>query len=89
MDIGLSLLLSAAGFIAGFSLGVLWRDRAGEGDWVVSFVVVVVTAVWASSFLIDAQSKDYDPPSSIYPIMAAVIGLLGAQRLKGNGNGHS
>lgn len=87
MDIALTLLASALGFVGGFAAGALWRGRMGEGDWVVAFVVVVVTAVWASSFLVDAYSKDYDPPSSIYPIMAAVVGLLGAQRLKGGSGG--
>ena len=87
MDVAPALFGSALGFTAGFAAGALWRSRRGEGDWIITFVVVVVTAVWASSFLIDAYSKEYDPPSSIYPIMAAVVGLLGAQRLKGGGNG--
>lgn len=82
---GINLLFSAVGFVAGFCFGAFWRSRVA-GDWVVPFVVVVVTAVWASSFLVDVYSKDYDPPASIYPVMTGTIGMLSAIRLKGVGN---
>lgn len=82
MDIGINLLFSVIGFIAGLSTGLLWKSRT-SGDWVISFVVVFVVAVWASSFVVDVYSKDYDPPAGIYPLMTAVIGMLSAIRLKG------
>lgn len=89
MQIALTALLSLIGFMTGFATGVFWKAHV-TGDWVVPFVVVVVTSVWVTSFLVDAFSVNYDPPSSIYPIMTAVIGLLGASRLKGgNSNGSS
>lgn len=84
----LNLLFSLVGFLVGFSMGALWRSRI-SGDWVVPFVVVVVTAVWASSFLVDIYSKDYDPPVSVYPVMTASIGMLSAIRLKGAGHGNN
>lgn len=77
-----NLLFSMIGFLAGFCAGALWRSRS-SGDWIVPFVVVVVTSVWASSTLVDAYSPSYDPPAGIYPVMTGVIGMLSAIRLKG------
>lgn len=77
----LNAVLSIAGFITGFAAGALWKGR-NEADWVKAFVVVVVTSVWASSFLVDVYSVDYDPPTGMYPLMTAIVGLFAADRLR-------
>lgn len=39
-----------------------------------NLIALVVTAVWAASFLADIALKSYEPPASLHAIMMVVAG---------------
>lgn len=52
-------------------------------------VGIVVTVIWAASFIADILVKDYDPSPFVHLAMMTVVGaLFGRQFVKGNGNGN-
>lgn len=54
-------------------------------------IAVVVTFVWAASFLADAFIESYDPPPSVHTLMMLVAGAAfadGIMRARRNGNGN-
>lgn len=55
---------------------------------VVNGIAVVVTMVWAVSFVADIVSKDYAPPAGIHLAFMLVLGsIFGAQLISKGSNG--
>lgn len=53
-------------------------------------MVVVVTGLWATSFLVDIFRTDYSPPPSVQSAFLAVLGVaFGTGLIKGAGNGRT
>lgn len=53
-----------------------------------NIVALVVTFVWAASFLGDAFIETYDPPSSVHTVMMLVAGAAFADGIMRNRNGN-
>lgn len=51
-------------------------------------IAIVVTVVWAASFLADAFIESYDPPPSVHTIMMLVGGAAFADGIFRNRNGN-
>lgn len=52
-------------------------------------IAIVVTIVWATSFLADIIVKDYDPNPLVHFIMLAVVGAAFGHSVLRNGKGGS
>ena len=52
-------------------------------------IALVVTIVWAASFLADIVVKDYDPNPLVHFIMLAVVGAAFGHSVLRNGKGGS
>lgn len=48
-------------------------------------IAIVITSIWAISYLVDMASKSYDPPAAVNAIMMIVAGAFAANGVKGNG----
>lgn len=46
------------------------------GGFLSYFIAMVVTVVWAASFVADLAVKGYDPPGAIHVAMLAVVGFF-------------
>lgn len=56
-------------------------------------LAIVITIVWAISFIVDVLVKGYDPPASVHALMMMVAGAVFGEGLlktrKGNGAGRT
>lgn len=43
---------------------------------VANFLVLVVTIVWAASFIADISLVDYNPPTQIHTVMLSIVGSI-------------
>lgn len=51
--------------------------------WLYNGLAVVVSIVWATSFVIDAFSTEYEPPIAVHGAMMVVLGaVFGVQLVK-------
>ena len=56
--------------------------------YVVNGIAIVVTLVWAASFVADVSLETYNPPGQIHMIMMGIVGsLFGFQIMNRNGDG--
>jgi hypothetical protein len=52
---------------------------------IAAWLAIVITAVWAISFLVDIVIKTYDPPASVHALMMLAAGaIFGEGLLKRN-----
>lgn len=52
--------------------------------WVINGIAVVVTIIWAASFVVDMLSIDYAPPVGIHVVFTTVVGsIFGYQLVSG------
>lgn len=58
---------------------------------IATVMAIVITVVWAVSFLVDIVVEEYDPPPSVHALMMIVAGAVFGEGLirnrNGNGNG--
>ena len=47
-------------------------------------IAIVITLVWAISYLVDMAMNTYDPPASVNAIMMIVAGAFAANGVMGN-----
>lgn len=52
--------------------------------WVINGIAVVVTIIWATSFVVDMLSTEYSPPVGIHVVFTTVVGsIFGYQLVSG------
>lgn len=61
------------------------KNDKGISPYVSNGIAVIVTIVWAASFIADIVSTEYQPPTAIHVAFMAVIGaIFGFQFVQGN-----
>lgn len=55
-----------------------------QEEWVKLIILLTVTAVWASTFIYDAVSKDFEVPATVHGLMATVLGYYVGSRFSKN-----
>lgn len=51
-------------------------DKTKVSTWLPDFVGVVVTAVWASSYVAEILKPDFDTPEGVTEVMMILVGFL-------------
>jgi len=52
------------------------RPSVEVAPYIINFIALVVTVVWAASFVADVMMKNYNPPAQIHAVMLAIVGAL-------------
>ena len=76
-------------------LGKATFDKAGKlahsqilTPYVINGIAIVVTLVWAASFVADVTVEGYNPPGQIHMVMLGIVGsIFGFQIVHRNGDG--
>lgn len=72
-------------------------DEGGQGEaeaqsdgryqppgWLTAFIIVVITLLWAGTFLAQIFRPEYHPPSGIHAVFLGMLGVIfGRQIVKG------
>lgn len=51
-------------------------------EWLKTFVLVVVTVIWAFSFIVDVFSQNFTVPTEVHLIMGSVVGYFIGSKIK-------
>ena len=65
------------------------QDRPSISAKAMDMVVIIVSLVWAASFMADIWVVGYEPPTGLHQVMMLLIGFIvaGRSRLGENDNG--
>ena len=65
------------------------QDRPSISARAMDMVVIIVSLVWAASFMADIWVVGYEPPTGLHQVMMLLIGFIvaGRSRLGENDNG--
>lgn len=77
-----NLILACVSFVAGGLAGFFGRgffdkmQDKGKADQANTFVLVVVTIIWATSVLIDIASPTYETSPLVHGLMGGIVGFF-------------
>lgn len=55
--------------------------------YVINAIAIIVTLVWAGSFIADVTVSGYNPPSQIHVVMLGIVGSIFGFQIVHRGNG--
>jgi hypothetical protein len=72
----LAIVSYVAGLLTGIFAGRIFFKNADGKKTNADLVLVVVTIVWAASFIVDIINPNYETPVYIHGLMGAIVGFF-------------